>query len=72
LRPTRDFDRFRKRVLYADREVEIYWIVDADENFVEVWMAGAESPQVKREWLVWHPSGATGPLVIELASLFAP
>jgi Uma2 family endonuclease len=68
---TRAFDRFRKRVLYADRNVPVYWIIDADEDFVEVWRPGDEFPHLERERLTWHPDGATVPLVVELRDLFA-
>jgi len=34
----------------------VYWVVDGDERFVEVWAPDAEFPVVERERLVWVPT----------------
>ena len=52
--------------------IPVYWMVDADERVVEVWTPEATFPVFERERLVWHPEGATEPLVISFAELFSP
>ncbi|MBV9881075.1 MAG: Uma2 family endonuclease [Gemmatirosa sp.] len=64
-------DRFRKRTLYQDRGVPLYWIVDPETQVAEVWTPDVHFPTIERERLVWHPEGAPEPLTIELAALFA-
>jgi Uma2 family endonuclease len=68
---TARYDRFGKRLVYRDQHVATYWIVDADDCNVEIWTPDAQFPAVERERLVWNPAGASEPLVIELAALFA-
>jgi Uma2 family endonuclease len=65
-------DRFTKRRLYQEVGVPLYWVVDADERFVEVWTPDTTLPQFEREALRWHPAGATEPLRVSLAELFKP
>jgi Uma2 family endonuclease len=65
-------DRFTKRRLYQEVGVATYWVVDADERWVEVWTPEARFPVVEVERLVWGPAGAAEPLVIELKRLFRP
>jgi Uma2 family endonuclease len=65
-------DRFTKRRLYQEVGVPLYWVVDADERFVEVWTPESTFPQFEREELTWHPAGAREPLRISLAELFRP
>ena len=65
-------DRFAKRRLYQEVGIPLYWIVDADAHHVECWMPHAITPTIERERLTWHPSGASAPCSIALASLFAP
>ena len=65
-------DRFTKRRLYQEVGVPAYWLVDADERVVEVWTPEATFPVFERERLVWHPEGASEPLVISCAELFRP
>jgi Uma2 family endonuclease len=65
-------DRFTKRRLYQERRIPAYWVVDPDAGLVEVWTPEATFPAVERERVVWHPLGATAPLVIELAEVFRP
>jgi len=50
----------------------LYWIVDGDEQRVEVWTPDAEFPTIERQRLVWHPAGAGQPFTLELADLFRP
>jgi Uma2 family endonuclease len=65
-------DRFTKRRLYQEVGVPLYWVVDADEQFVEVWTPDTTFPHFEREALTWHPVGAADPLRISLAELFKP
>jgi len=69
---TQRYDRFTKRRLYQEVGVPVYWIVDLDARAVEVWTPTATLPTVERERVTWAAEGATEPLVIELAELFAP
>ncbi len=64
-------DRFVKRRLYQHERIPEYWIVDADNQQVEVWTPDAVEPRVERERLVWrHPLlGAASE--IDLVTLFA-
>jgi len=50
----------------------LYWIVDGEEQRVEVWTPGAELPTIEAERLVWRPAGAGQPFTLELAELFRP
>ena len=68
---TAKHDRFQKRKLYQSQGVGTIWLVDADKRFVEVWTPEATFPTRETEQVTWHPEGAIGPLVIELAALFA-
>ena len=68
---TRSHDRFDKRRVYQDRGVGCCWIVDAANAQVEVWTPEAQFPVVERERVSWWPAGASSPLVIDLAWLFA-
>lgn len=65
-------DRFTKRRLYQEQDVPLYWIVDGDQQAVEVWTPGAPFPQMELEGLRWHPAGASIPLTLELQELFRP
>ena len=65
-------DRFLKRRRYQEAAVPLYWIVDGDEQSVEVWTPEARFPVVERQRLVWQPKGATEPLELKLAELFRP
>jgi hypothetical protein len=50
----------------------LYWIVDGEEQRVEVWTPGAELPAIEAERLAWHPAGAGQPFTLELADVFRP
>ena len=54
-------DRFTKRRLYQEQRVPVYWAVEGDERWVEVWVPDAELPIVERERLAWHPQPAARP-----------
>ena len=63
-------DRFTKRRLYQERGVPLYWVVDSDAQFVEVWRPEDDFPVVERGRLSWQPAGASAPFTLELAELF--
>ncbi len=65
-------DRFQKRRAYMESGAPLYWIVDGDERWVEVWTPGVTFPRFEREQLVWQPEGAREPFTYALAELFAP
>jgi len=65
-------DRFTKRRLYQEFGVETYWVVEADERYVEIWTPGVMLPDVERETLTWTPAGATAPFELSLEALFRP
>src|SRR2546425_4871905 len=65
-------DRFTKRRRYQEAGVPLYWIVDGEEQRVEVWTPDAELPTIETQRLVWRPAGARQPFTLELAELFRP
>jgi Uma2 family endonuclease len=65
-------DRFTKRRLYQEVRIPTYWIVEADEHFVEVWTPDTASPAIERERLVWLPAGAAHPFELAVPELFRP
>jgi len=67
---TARYDRGVKRDRYQRAGAE-YWIVDVDARLVERWLPDAARPEVLRDELRWQPSGASAPLVVALAPLFA-
>ena len=66
---TSRYDRFTKRRAYQEYGVPWYCIVDIDGRAGEIWTPEAAFPAIERERLVWHPPGATEPLVIPLADI---
>ena len=65
-------DRFTKRRWYQEASVPLYWIVDADAHEVEVWTPEIRFPQIERERLLWHPTGAAMAFDLSLEDLFRP
>jgi Uma2 family endonuclease len=65
-------DRFTKRRLYQEQGVPLYWIVDPDAGVIECWTPDARFPLVERERIEWAPTGASAPLLVDLAALFRP
>ena len=64
-------DRGVKRRLYQEQRIPAYWVVDIDQQRVEIWTPGAALPVIERERLVWrHPALETD-CVVELGRLFA-
>ncbi|HEY6090379.1 MAG TPA: Uma2 family endonuclease, partial [Gemmatimonadales bacterium] len=65
-------DRFTKRRLYQERRVATYWIVNAEQQRVEVWAPDETLPRIERERLIWQAPGVAEPFVLELEALFRP
>jgi Uma2 family endonuclease len=67
---TTRYDRFTKRRLYQEVGIPLYWVVDADARYVEVWTPDATFPEIERETLRWTPAGAREPFELEVPPLF--
>jgi Uma2 family endonuclease len=65
-------DRFLKRLRYREAGVPLYWVVDGDEQSVEIWTPSDEFPILERERLVWHPPAAREGFELSLEELFRP
>jgi Uma2 family endonuclease len=64
----RGHDRNLERRLYLEFGVRELWIVDADENTIEVWRRGALGPEFPRGTLEWSVGDTT--LEVPLADVF--
>ncbi len=67
---TARYDRVKKRAFFQRAGVGEYWIVDLYARVVERWRPGIDRPEVVSEVLEWRPAGASGPLEIDLPTLF--
>ena len=65
-------DRFLKRLRYREAGVPLYWLVDGDEQSVEIWTPSDEFPNIEHERLLWRPGAATEPFTLNLTELFRP
>jgi len=65
-------DRFTKRHRYQDAGVPLYWIVDGEEQRVEVWTPDVQLPVMETQRLVWRPVGVGQAFALALAELFRP
>lgn len=63
-------DRVTKRPHYQRNRVPDYWIVDDMSQTIERWTPGDERPELLAERLVWHPTGANEPFVLDLIQFF--
>jgi Uma2 family endonuclease len=64
----RDYDRGLKRRRYLASGVPELWILDADEDTVEVWRPGATEPETLREIVTWRVGERT--FEVALADIF--
>jgi Uma2 family endonuclease len=64
------YDRVTKRPHYQRNRVSEYWIVDDASQTIERWTPAAERPELLAERLVWHPTGALEPFVLDLVQFF--
>lgn len=63
-------DRVKKRPVYQRNRTSEYWIVDERSQTIERWRPDDDRPEILSEQLVWHPEGASEPLVFDLAAYF--
>lgn len=61
-----------KRRLYQERGVGHYWIVDPEEQVVEIWRPGDAIPHIEHDEITWQPTGAASPFSLRLVELFRP
>jgi len=64
-------DRVKKRLLYQQRGVGTYWVVDPDARVVEVWHPDDTRPEIVTDVVRWRVTPDAPELVIELEELFA-
>lgn len=64
-------DRFIKRRVYQEQNVDTYWLVDPEARVVEVWRPGDEAPELVTGTLRWQVTAEAPVLEIPLAGLFA-
>ncbi len=64
-------DRFVKRRLYQHERIPEYWIVDGDNQQVEVWTPSDVAPRVERDGLLWRHPLLDAACEIDLVTLFA-
>jgi Uma2 family endonuclease len=69
---TTRYDRFTKRRLYQEVGVPLYWIVDADEEAVDIWTPEATLPDLDHAQATWEPVGAGRPFTLDIPALFRP
>jgi Uma2 family endonuclease len=65
-------DRFTKRIEYQRQRVPVYWVVDPEEHWVEVWTPDDTAPRFERQGLLWQPAGVAPALEVALSELFRP
>ena len=63
-------DRVEKRILYRERGVDEYWIVDLDAQTFERSIASDTHVIVSADTVAWSPPGAARALVIDLFAYF--
>ena len=67
---TRRRDLTDKRQLYADADIDEYWMVDPDRRIVTI-VRPDQADQMVSDLLTWSPAGTSAPLEIALDELFA-
>ena len=67
---TRRTDRGRKRMLYREKAVPEYWIIDTDERTVERSRPNDLAIDTFADSLQWQPDADAPPLVIDLPGYF--
>jgi Uma2 family endonuclease len=63
-------DRFTKRRLFQEQRIPEYWIIDIEQQQVEIWTPDAMLPTVERERLAWQHPELDATCVIELEKIF--
>jgi Uma2 family endonuclease len=67
---TEHVDRGRKRVLYRDKAVPEYWIVDTDTRTIERGRMDDSPVKILTESIQWQPDLDAPPFVIDLGGYF--
>jgi Uma2 family endonuclease len=67
---TARLDRVVKRKLYRDEKVSEFWIIDLDARTFERSTPMDSRVDVIDATLEWHPQGASGPFVLDVAEYF--
>ena len=63
-------DRGRKRILYREKAVPEYWIVDTDERTIERWRLDDSPVELLTASIQWQPDPDVPPLTIDLPGFF--
>lgn len=64
------YDYQVKRELYLTRGVPEYWIVNSETRLVSRWRSLEDPGEEFGRALIWHPTGMSTPLEIDLPALF--
>jgi Uma2 family endonuclease len=67
---TERVDRGRKRILYRDKAVPEYWVIDADARTIERSRMDDFAVEILTDSLEWHPDPNVPPLTIDLPAYF--
>ena len=67
---TEHVDRGRKQILYREKAVPEYWIVNTAERLIERWRLDNRPVEILNESLGWSPDPDSPPLVIDLPAYF--
>ncbi len=62
-------DRGVKRRLYQEQRIPEYWIVDIEQQQIEVWTPNATFPVVQREHLEWRHPVLSESCTVDVAAL---
>jgi Uma2 family endonuclease len=65
-------DRVTKRRLYQEQGIPEYWVVDIQQQQVEVWTPDAAFPAVRREELIWRHQMLHESCVVDLVKVLSP
>jgi Uma2 family endonuclease len=66
---TRRRDQIKKRSLYMDARIAVYWIVDRNDRSIRVVRPGQEDV-LATDTLRWHPTGAVDLFELDVAGVF--
>ena len=64
-------DRITKRRFFQEHGIADYWVVDGEAETFEIWHPADDRAELADARAVWHPIGATEPLVVDIRRFFA-